>query len=418
MYKYPCVQHGYVSIPVLHLPRVPVHPTLFRPGTDAPEVPFDPPGRRPRRIVVKVGTRTLLGDGEGPDPERIRELAAVVAAYRETTTVVVSSGAVSLGARQLGLPLPPRTLRERQAAAAVGQARLIRAWSEAFREHGVEAGQLLLASDVALDRSRYLNARGALSTLLGAGIVPVVNENDSVNVDEGRVGDNDNLAAYAAALVDAELLVLLTDVGGIFDGHPGRDPEARLIPLAASPAELRRYCYGKPSRDSVGGMETKLDAAARAGSYGVPTVITGGVPGDALRAVYEGRPTGTRIEGAAPPLPARRRWMLMQARTSGRVAVDEGAAAAISRGGTSLLACGVVAVVGRFRAGDVVSIVDGAGRERARGITAFEDRELDRVRGRHSREIEAVLGYRAPDVVVRADKMVVMEAARPEEASG
>ena len=362
--------------------------------------------------MVKVGTRLLLGDGPSPDPERLRTFASVVAENRAVPTVIVSSGAVALGYRLLGMPHPPRTVRERQAAAAVGQARLIQAWGAAFRGWGMEAGQLLLANEVMADRTRYLNARRALSVLLEAGIVPVVTENDSVVVDEVRVGDNDNLAAYTAALVDADLLVLLTDVAGVFDGRPGVDSGARLIPWARTADELRPLCYRKTSRESVGGMATKLDAASRAGRWGIPTVITGGLNGEGLRSAYLGRPHGTRIGGCGDTVPqARRRWMLMQARVPGRVVVDAGAAAALSRGGTSLLACGIVQVHGRFRAGEVISIVDPAGTERARGIVAFHDRELERIKGRQSGEIEGVLGARTSEVVVRADKMVIIHPA-------
>ncbi|MGH7477954.1 MAG: glutamate 5-kinase, partial [Longimicrobiales bacterium] len=307
------------------------------------------------------------------------------------------------GAGVLGRSRPPRTIPERQAAAAVGQIRLMRLYAECFAAHGLEVGQVLLTNDVVLDRRRFVNARNALAELFELGVVPIVNENDTVSVEEIRVGDNDNLAAYTAALVDADLLALLTDVAGVLAGEAA-EPIAR----AESVEALRRHCRGKGSAMSVGGMTTKLDAAEKAARYGIPTVIASGLDVTALQAIYAGDEVGTRIDGWARRLPALRHWMAMQARVQGTLIVDDGALNALLGGGRSLLPRGVVDVVGRFERGDIVAIVDAHGVERARGVVAYDDTEIARIRGRHSSEIELVLGYKSTDEVVRAEKLVIL----------
>jgi len=331
-----------------------------------------------------------------------------VARHREVEVVLVSSGAVAAGYGRLGMVVPPTSLRERQAAAAVGQPRLMRMYAELFGVHGLEVGQVLLTQDGLADRGRYLQARAALGSLCEAGVVPVVNENDAVSMAEIRIGDNDNLAAYTAALVEADMLVLLTDVAGVYDRDPS-EPGARLIETSSTAGALRRYCYRKVARESTGGMVTKLDAAEKASSYGIPTVIASGQDAAVVESVFTGAAVGTRIEGSPRPLQARRHWMAVQPRVSGGLVVDDGALAALSRGGNSLLPRGVTGVVGRFEVGDVVSILDGRGVERARGVVAYDDRAVARIKGRHSDEIEEILGYRATREVVRADRIVMLE---------
>jgi glutamate 5-kinase len=228
----------------------------------------------------------------------------VVAAAPDTDVVIVSSGAIAAGFRALGHANPPTRIRDRQAAAAVGQTRLMALWSEAFQEVGREVAQVLLTNDCLTDRRRYVAARRALGTLLEAGIVPIVNENDTVSVEEIVVGDNDNLAASAAALVDANLLALLTDVPGVYDGDPDGDAPVTVIEEAASAEELRQFCFAKKARESTGGMHTKLEAAERAGRYGIPTVIASGTDVEGLEAIVRGGRAGTFI--AASKRPSRR----------------------------------------------------------------------------------------------------------------
>ena len=358
-----------------------------------------------RRIVLKLGSRLLTGGGTKLDPARMRSVARAVAEEKDTEVVIVSSGAIAAGFRVLGHSAPPNRIHERQAAAAVGQTRLMTLWAEAFDTVGLEVAQVLLTNDCLTDRRRYNAARQTLGTLLQSGIVPIVNENDTVSLDEIGVGDNDNLAASTAALVDAHVLALLTDVPGVLDGDPERDPGAAVIEVAESAEELRALCFKKRAIESKGGMVTKLEAAERAGRYGIPTVIASGVDDSSLRAVVKGLPIGTFIRAAERPLGARRHWMAVQKGLSGALVVDDGAVRAI-RNRASLLPSGVVRVQGRFRKGDLVAVVDAHGVEQARGIVRFDDREVERIRGLHTTEVKEVLGA-DNNVVMRPDRMVL-----------
>jgi glutamate 5-kinase len=366
--------------------------------------PLDGIGRR--RVVLKLGSRLLTGGAKRLDPERLASVARAIAAAPGQEAVIVSSGAVAAGFDALGLDAPPTRIEERQAAAAVGQGRLMKMWADAFQEVDRTVAQVLLTNDCLTDRKRYNAARGAMRALLRAGIVPIVNENDTVSVEEIVVGDNDNLAAMTAALVDADLLALLTDVPGVLTADPEQDPTAQLVERAGSAEELRSLCFAKKAIESTGGMVTKLEAAERAGRFGIPTVIADGTDASALAAVVSGRAAGTFIEADDEPLPARRHWMAVQKGLSGYLVVDDGAVRAI-RGRASLLPSGIVGVGGRFRRGDLVSVVDGAGTEHARGIVRFDDREVDRIRGLHTAAVRATLGVEHGHVVMRPDRMVL-----------
>ncbi|KPJ76112.1 MAG: hypothetical protein AMS19_13355 [Gemmatimonas sp. SG8_23] len=359
-----------------------------------------------RRVVLKLGSRLLTGGAKRLDPERLASVARAIAAAPGQEAVIVSSGAVAAGFDALGLDAPPTRIEERQAAAAVGQGRLMKMWADAFQEVDRTVAQVLLTNDCLTDRKRYNAARGAMRALLRAGIVPIVNENDTVSVEEIVVGDNDNLAAMTAALVDADLLALLTDVPGVLTADPEQDPTAQLVERAGSAEELRSLCFAKKAIESTGGMVTKLEAAERAGRFGIPTVIADGTDASALAAVVSGRAAGTFIEADDEPLPARRHWMAVQKGLSGYLVVDDGAVRAI-RGRASLLPSGIVGVGGRFRRGDLVSVVDGAGTEHARGIVRFDDREVDRIRGLHTAAVRATLGVEHGHVVMRPDRMVL-----------
>jgi len=331
----------------------------------------------PKSVVLKFGSRLLTNGTAELDTERMATVARAVAACGDQDVVIVSSGAVAAGFRALGHTMPPTRIADRQAAAAVGQGRLMKLWSDAFQEVGLSVGQVLITNDCLTDRKRYVAARRALRALLQAGVVPIVNENDTVSVDEIVVGDNDNLAAMTAALVDADLLALLTDVPGVYDRDPDDDPTARIVTRASSAEELRALCFGKKEIVSTGGMETKLEAAERAGRYGVPTVIAAGNDPSVVDAVLAGESVGTRIEAHAKPL------------------------------GASLLPRGVVGVGGRFRRGDLVAVVDGQGVEHARGIVRFDDRDVERIRGMHTDEVKIALGMETGTVVMRPDRMVL-----------
>ena len=359
-----------------------------------------------QRVVLKLGSRLLTGGSKTLDPSRLAAVADAVAGAGGQEVVIVSSGAVAAGFEALGLTTPPKRIEERQAAAAVGQGRLMKMWADAFQRHGRTVAQVLLTNDCLTDRKRYNAARGALRELLRAGIVPIVNENDTVSVAEIVVGDNDNLAAITAALVDADLLALLTDVPGVFTADPTIDPTARVVERASSAAELRSLCFAKKAIESTGGMVTKLEAAERAGRFGIPTVIADGRRPEVLEAAVEGRVAGTFIAADDDPLPARRHWMAVQKGLSGYLVVDDGAVAAIRRR-ASLLPSGIVGVRGRFRRGDLVSVVDGAGTEHARGIVRFDDREVERILGLHTADVRTTLGVEHGHVVMRPDRMVL-----------
>jgi glutamate 5-kinase len=358
------------------------------------------------RIVLKFGSRLLTGGTARLDPSRMAQVARAVAAARRRQVVIVSSGAVAAGFRILGHSTPPTKVEDRQAAAAVGQPRLMTMWADAFQEVGLEVAQILLTNDCLTDRRRYVAARRALKALLQAGVVPIVNENDTVSVDEIVVGDNDNLAAMAAALVDARLLALLTDVPGVLSGDPDVDPDARLVSYAKSPAELRELCFGKKAIESTGGMVTKLEAAERAGRYGIPTMIASGTDPDILEAIVRGDRAGTYIAAHAQPLPARRHWMAVQKGLQGYLVIDDGAVHAIQRR-ASLLPSGIIGVGGRFRRGDLISVVDDDGVEHARGIVRFDDRDVERIRGLHTEDVRDALGVDHGHVVMRPDRMVL-----------
>lgn len=359
-----------------------------------------------RRIVLKFGSRLLTGGTSSLDATLMAAVASAVASEPSAEIVIVSSGAVAAGFRALGHSKPPTRIQDRQAAAAVGQGRLMQMWANAFQEVGLEVAQVLLTNDCLTDRRRYIAARRALNTLIQAGVIPIVNENDTVSVEEIVVGDNDNLAAMSAALVDADLLVLLTDVPGVLSGDPARDPDAHVIARARTASELRGLCFRKKAVESKGGMVTKLEAAERAGRYGIPTIIAAGSDPGVLMAVVRGEAVGTYICADERPLRARRHWMAVQKGLTGSLVVDDGALQALQRR-ASLLPRGVVGVRGRFRRGDLVAVVDGHGVEHARGIVRFDDREVERIRGLHTKEVKRALGVEHGHVVMRPDRMVL-----------
>lgn len=362
-------------------------------------------GTRLGPIVLKYGSSLLVGDESELDGAHIARIAAAVATA-DRDVVIVSSGAVAAGLAGLGRRDPPARRDLRRAAAAIGQRRLMSIWGDAFAAAGREVGQVLLTNDCLAHREKYVAASETLRSLLRAGIVPVVNENDAVTAGDAVVGDNDNLAAVTAALVRADLLALFTDVPGVFDSDPVADPSARVIAHAESAAALRSRCFAKKVGVSVGGMETKLEAAEHAGRLGIPTMIASGTDAEALGAALTNQKAGTWIAASSRPLKARRHWMAQRKGLAGTLVVDAGAVRALQRR-ASLLPSGVTAVHGRFRRGDVVAVVDDLGVECARGIVRFDDRDVERIRGLHTIEVERILGPGCGSVVMRPDRMVL-----------
>ena len=363
-----------------------------------------------RRIVVKVGSNLVTAPGLGADPDRIERLAADVAAIRHDREVVlVSSGAIATGMARLALAERPRSIPEKQAAAAVGQSALMWQYEIAFKRHGIAVGQVLLTAQDIGDRTRYLNARNTLLALLDFGVVPIVNENDTVAVEEIKVGDNDNLSALVASLIEADLLVLLTDVDGLYTADPTRHAGAtKLDTVEAMTDEILAMAWTRDDGISVGGMATKLQAAQKAAASGVPMVIASGREPGVLARILAGESVGTCFVPKADRLGARKRWIAFAAPPQGRLIVDAGAVRALTRQGRSLLPSGVTAVDGEFSAGEVVAVVDGERREFARGLVNFEATELERIRGAKTQEIEARLGYKSVDEVIHRDNLVIL----------
>jgi glutamate 5-kinase len=366
---------------------------------------------RARRLVVKVGSGLIATAEQGPDAARIDaladDLAAVVADGREVA--LVSSGAIVTGMARLGMPERPRSIPEKQAAAAVGQSALMWHYEQAFSRHAIRVGQVLLTGQDISDRSRYLNARNTLLTLLTFGVLPIVNENDTVAVDEITVGDNDNLAALVAQLIEADLLVLLTDVDGLYRGDPRRDPGARRLAFVETVTEdVLRLVYDRVDRVSVGGMSTKLEAAQKAGASGIAMVIASGREAGTLPALLRGEDVGTWFRPREDRLTARKRWIAFAVPPQGRLTVDAGALKALTERGKSLLPSGLVEVEGDFQAGAVVALAAAGGVEFARGLANYDADELRRIRGVKTGDIEQVLGYKGLDEVIHRDNLVVL----------
>src|SRR2546429_891390 len=302
---------------------------------------------RVRRLVVKVGTSLIAEPGTGPDPDRIAALATEIAGAREgREAVLVSSGAIATGMARLALPARPRSIPEKQAAAAVGQSALMWHYEAAFKRHGIPVGQVLLTAQDIGDRARYLNARNTLLALLRFGVLPIVNENDTVAVEEIKVGDNDNLSALVASLVDADLLVLLTDVDGLYTDDPTVNARARkLETVEAVTDEIARLARDRTGGVSVGGMVTKLQAARKAAAAGVPMIIASGRAPGVLRRILAGEPVGTYFAPKAARLTARKRWIAFAVPPQGKLTVDAGALQALTQHGKSLLPSGIIEVV-------------------------------------------------------------------------
>ncbi|RAK57028.1 glutamate 5-kinase [Phenylobacterium deserti] len=368
---------------------------------------------RARRVVVKVGSALVAGD-EGADSHWLAAFSADAARMRARgqQVLVVSSGAVALGRRRLGLARRS-SLPEKQAAAAAGQSALMRAWEEALEPHGLAAAQVLLTRDDTEVRRRWLNARATVETLLGLGVVPVVNENDTVATEEIRVGDNDRLAARVAQMIGADALVLLSDVDGLYTADPRSNPDARHLPVIERlTPEIEAMAGGANAAAGVGtgGMATKLAAARIAAAAGCATFITLGTRPSPLLAIEEGE-RATRIEPAISPAAAYKAWIAGTLAPTGVLVVDQGAAAAVRRG-KSLLAAGVRRIEGRFDKGDAVLIRDEAGLDIARGLVRYEAEDAARIVGLKSEAIEAAIGYTSGPLV-HADDLALAPHREP-----
>jgi glutamate 5-kinase len=364
-----------------------------------------------KRIVVKIGSSLLTKGGKGLDKIAIAQWVAQMASLRKSgiDVILVSSGSVAEGVWRLGLKARPTTLHELQAAAAVGQMGLVRVFDDTFQQHDLHASQVLLTHDDLSNRQRYLNARSTLLTLLQFGVVPVINENDTVATEEIRFGDNDTLAALVANLVEADLLMILTDQQGLFTADPSIHNDATLISQINVNDERLESMAGE-SRSGLGrgGMSTKVSAARLAARSGAATVIAAGATNNVIQAVLNGDVIGTHFLPDIEPLLARKRWLAGQLQVKGQLVLDNGAVEMLKHNGKSLLAVGVKWATGQFERGELVSCLDQNGVEIARGLVNYGSEETQKIAGKSSAEFQVILGYADDLELIHRDNLVLM----------
>jgi glutamate 5-kinase len=363
-----------------------------------------------RRCVVKIGSALLAGGGEGLDVAAIQDWVGQMARLRQqgVELLLVTSGSVAVGMQRLGRKTRPHALHELQAMAAIGQMGLIQAYQSAFQQHGLQTAQVLLTHDDLADRGRYLNARTTLRTLLQLGTIPVINENDTVAVEEIRFGDNDTLAAQVANVIEAELLIILTDQPGLYSADPRVNADAALVSEGEAGDPALDAMAGESGALGRGGMRTKLEAARKAARSGAATVIVSGRESGVLTRVLAGETLGTHLAPSQGRLNARKQWLASHLKPRGRLVLDSGAVSVLKGQGKSLLPVGVTAVEGRFSRGELVSCVDADGREIARGLVNYGASDSIRIIGQSSEKIEAILGYVDEPELIHRDNMALV----------
>ena len=364
-----------------------------------------------RRIVVKVGSSILASRDRGLHRNVFSHLAKEISTLKRQgyEMILVSSGAIAAGMEKLGFQSRPKTITQKQAAAAVGQSRLMNVYESYFSRHQQTVAQVLLTHDDLSHRKRFLNARNTLLALLQLGIIPIINENDTVAVDEIKVGDNDNLSALITNLIEADLLIILTDIDGLCDADPRDHPRARCIPLVEDiDSGVEGVIGGTEGPWCVGGMVTKIEAAKKTSRFGIPTIIARGTKEGILQQLLNGKEIGTLILPKAKTISSRKGWIAFHLKPKGEVVVDEGAKKAILQKGKSLLPSGVVKINGTFGRGDAVSCVGPKGKEFARGLVSYNASELERIKGLRSHQIEKILGFKYSDEIIHRDDLVVL----------
>jgi glutamate 5-kinase len=373
-----------------------------------------------RRVVVKIGSAVLTGE-DGIDLNVIDRLTAegswLKAQGREL--VLVTSGAISSGAKKMGLKKKPSTIPEKQAAAAAGQASLMKAYEDGFGRHGEKVAQVLLTRDDLSHRGRYLNACNTLFTLLRWDVIPIINENDTVMVEEIKFGDNDNLSAMITNLIQADLLINLTNLDSFFDGDPRHNPQARSISLVSFiDRKVERMATKEPGTEGRGGMYSKIQAAKKVGIAGVPMVIANGKKESILKTILEGKDEGTLFLARDQAMTSRKYWIAFTAKPVGTIILDQGACEAIMYKGKSLLCTGVKAVQGPFSLGAPVHCLDPSGHKVAVGLVNYSSGDLKKIAGLKSREIQVVLGHKCYDEVIHRDNLVILELDKIEDEGG
>ncbi|MEI7815940.1 MAG: glutamate 5-kinase [Desulfuromonadales bacterium] len=364
-----------------------------------------------RRVVIKIGSRVLTDSGGALDMTIIGRICDDIAILRQQglEVVIVSSGAIAAGRSELGLTDKPHTIPHKQAAAAVGQTRLMHAYEGSLAPHNIKVAQVLLTSEDLGSRQRFLNARATIDALLGFGIIPIINENDTVVVEEIKFGDNDNLSALVTNVAEAHLLLILTDIEGFYSEDPHTHPDATLIPLIkAITREVERAAGSTSSTVGTGGMATKVAAAKKAGKNGVATIMVSGKQHGIITAALRGEQVGTLFLPSSIGVNRRKHWIAYTLKPSGRIVVDDGARNALLKKGKSLLPSGVVRVEGRFERGACVRLYGLDEVEFARGLSDYSSSEADRLIGCKSLEIEVILGYHYGDVIIHRDNLVLL----------
>jgi glutamate 5-kinase len=363
------------------------------------------------RIVLKVGSQVLTANGRSLSQAVFDRLARELSAAKKKgyEMVIVSSGAIAAGMARLGLLEKPKTIPQKQAAAAIGQSALMWNYERAFTCYGEKVAQVLLTRDDLSNRKRYLNARNTLLTLLGLGVIPIINENDTVVVEEIKFGDNDNLSALVTSLVNADLLIILSDIDGLYDRDPRLSKNAKLIPLVRQvTTEMEKKASGTLSPISIGGMVTKLQAARKAALFGVPMILANGMVEGILERIFQAEDVGTLFTSEVNKLNSRKHWIAFTLEPQGRIIVDDGAKKAILQKGKSLLPSGVLAAEGEFSLGDPVVLVDLQKQEFAKGLSNYGSAEINKIKGLKTTEVENKLGYKYGDEIIHRDDLVVL----------
>ena len=369
--------------------------------------------KKAKRIVIKVGTSTITYANGKRNFSQIDRLAREISDLQNQgkEMILVTSGAVAVGVDRMGLPGKPKTIPGKQAAAAVGQGVLMHTYEKFFADYGQIVAQVLITKTEAIDRHRYTNTRNTFMELMRQRVIPIVNENDVVALDELKIGDNDNMSALVAGIVDADLVIILSDVDGLYTANPQTHPDAVIVPeVAEITPEIEASAGGVGSARGTGGMATKIQAAKAATSSGIHLVIASGTEKNAITRVLQGEELGTLFVSRENRLQFRKRWLAFGAKIAGSIVVDDGCAKAIRKaGGCSVLPAGIYQVVGDFQSGSTVSVIDKEGHELARGLVHYTAAELEKIKGCKSGDIEGILGHKNFDEVIHRDDLVILQ---------